>query len=96
MLCGGSRASVHLWDHRHPPTLGLGFSGANVFGQSSFVLRPSPTRLQRRMKSSSRSHCKAPGQTPVPRDCLRFLHLAVVLIVYVFCFSRGWKSDFFM
>ncbi|KFK39197.1 hypothetical protein AALP_AA3G212300 [Arabis alpina] len=64
MLCGGSRASVHLWDHPHPPTLGL---GGNVFWRSSFVLRPSSPRLQQQMKSSSRSHCK----TPVPQDCFR-------------------------
>ncbi|CAA7023448.1 unnamed protein product [Microthlaspi erraticum] len=69
MLCGGSGASVHLWDHRHPFTLGFGFNGAQRY---SFVLRPSLARLQQRMKSSSsRSHCKTPGQTPVPHDCFR-------------------------
>uniref|UniRef100_A0A1J3IY19 FAD synthase n=1 Tax=Noccaea caerulescens TaxID=107243 RepID=A0A1J3IY19_NOCCA len=69
MLCGGSGASVHLWDHRHPPLLGFGLNG---FQRSSFVLRPSSARLQQRMKSSSsRSHCKTPGQIPVPHDCFR-------------------------
>lgn len=75
MLCGGSRASVHLLDHRHSPTL-----GAKVLRQSSFVLRPCSAKPQQPMKSSSsRSHCK----TPAPLDCFRFLNLAVVLIVYV-------------
>ncbi|KAG7551627.1 FAD synthetase [Arabidopsis thaliana x Arabidopsis arenosa] len=61
MLCGGSRASVHLLDHRHPPTL-----GAKVLRQSSFVLRPCLAKSQQPMKSSSsRSHCK----TPAPLDC---------------------------
>ncbi|KAG7556207.1 FAD synthetase [Arabidopsis suecica] len=61
MLCGGSRASVHLLDHRHPPTL-----GAKVLRQSSFVLRPcSAKSLQPMKSSSSRSHCK----TPASLDC---------------------------
>ncbi|EOA21930.1 hypothetical protein CARUB_v10002426mg [Capsella rubella] len=64
MLCGGSRASVHLWDHRHPPTL-----GAKVFRQSPFVLRPYSAKLQKRMNSLSRSHCKNPETIPVPHDC---------------------------
>lgn len=80
MLCGGSRASVHMWDHRHPTTL-----GAKVFRQSLVVLRPCTATLLPRMKSSSRSHCKTPGQIPVPHDCFRFLNLAVVVF---FSFQR--------
>lgn len=80
MLCGGSRASVHMWDHRHPTTL-----GAKVFRQSLVVLRPCTATLLPRMKSSSRSHCKTPGQIPVPHDCFRFLNLAVVVF---FSFPR--------
>lgn len=81
MLCGGSGASVHLWDHRHPPLLGFGLNGSQ---RSSFVLRlrPSSARLQQRRKpSSSRSRCKTPGQIPVPHDCFRFFNLAALLIV---------------
>lgn len=64
MLCGGSRASVHLWDHRHPPRL-----GAKVLRKSSFMLRPCSAISQQRIKSSFRSHCKTPRKIPAPLDC---------------------------